>query len=264
MPEHRRGLLSSFLEDIQSKGRLSFSEAELPQLRSEKAVVQALVRQQAMGKVRRILRKPAFFVIVPPEFRQQGVPPIDWWLDDLMKHLGVPYYVGLLTAAQWHGSSHFPVMETQVVVPTNRDPITAERTVIRFFASAHVQETPVETRTNMWASVRVGTPAATLVDLAEHRHFGADRLVMVTNDLLSKLTAADITAALNAGAHIQTAQRLGFLLERAHAPALADTVEQWIGRKRARTIGLDPSAPLTSHVARRWKVSINTNLEAVA
>src|SRR5271157_6543085 len=41
--------------------------------------------------------------------------PPSWYVDDLMRHEGRPYYVGLLRAAELHGASHQAVMEFQVV-----------------------------------------------------------------------------------------------------------------------------------------------------
>ncbi|MET4476678.1 hypothetical protein ABIB66_001194 [Bradyrhizobium sp. F1.13.3] len=38
------------------------------------------------GAIRRLLPKSPAFVIVPPEHRTTGLPPVEWWLDDLMAH----------------------------------------------------------------------------------------------------------------------------------------------------------------------------------
>ena len=265
MAELRRGMVASFVEGVQANGRLTFNEAEVAdQVRAPRAVSEALRRLHDAGKVRRISRKSGFFVIVPPEFQAMGAPPIDWWLDDLMGHLGLSYHVGLMTAAAWHGSSHFALMETQVVVPTNRKSLRVGRTVIRFFASVAVFTAPIELRTNQWGRVKVGTPATTLVDLAEHRGFGPGRLAMVAADLMPKLDASDLVAALDASASIPTAQRIGYVLDSLGATALARRIEKWIGGRPVRTIGLDPGAPLKSAVASRWRVDVNADLETVA
>src|SRR6266516_4543383 len=39
------------------------------------------------------------YVAVPPEYRNRGVVPAEWFVDAMMSHLARPYYVGLLTAA---------------------------------------------------------------------------------------------------------------------------------------------------------------------
>jgi hypothetical protein len=45
-------------------------------------------------------------VVVPPEYREAGCPPASWFIHDLMRFLGQPYYVALLTAAAIHGAAH--------------------------------------------------------------------------------------------------------------------------------------------------------------
>jgi len=258
-------MVESFVEGYQANGRLAFCEAEIvDQIPAPRAISEALRRLQDAGKVRRISRKSDFFVIVPPEFRETGAPPVDWWLDDLMKHLGLAYHVGLMTAAAWHGSSHFALMETQVIVPANRKPLRVGRTVIRFFASAAVRAAPVEFRTNQWGRVKVGTPATTLVDIAEHRGFGPDRLVMVAADLMPKLDSSGMIAALDASGSVPTAQRIGYVVDRLGASSLARGIEKWIGGRPVRTVGLDPGAPLRSAVASRWHVDVNADLGIVA
>ncbi len=258
-------MVESFVEGLQANGHLTFREAEIAdQVHTPRAVSEALRRLQDAGKIRRISRKSDFFVIVPPEFRATGAPPVDWWLDELMTHLGLTYHVGLMTAAAWHGSSHFALMETQVIVPANRKPLRVGRTAIRFFASAAVHTAPVEFRTNQWGRVKVGTPATTLVDIAEHRGFGPDRLAMVATDLMPKLNASGMISALDASGSIPTAQRIGYIVDSLGASALARGIEKWIGGRPVRTVGLDPGAPLRSAVASRWHVDVNADLEIVA
>jgi len=258
---YRRGFVASFIEDVQSSGRLTFREEDIP-ARDDAvtAVPAALRRLQVAGKIRRIAKRSGLFVIVPPEFRAHGVPPVDWWLDDFMAYLGIPYYVGHLTAAKWHGSSHYAVMEMQVVVPAQRKPILLGRTKIRFFVSDRVTKTPTEKRNNLWGKIAVSTPAATLADLSEQRHFGPDRLAMIARDLAAKLTQSDILLTLEAAGSMPTAQRLGFLLENVGARKPASWVGRWIGEKPKRVVPLDSSAPTTHRVDSRWLVDINTDL----
>jgi len=46
------------------------------------------------------------YVLVPLEYLHAGAPPPSWFIDDLMKAMERPYYVGLLSAAGIHGASH--------------------------------------------------------------------------------------------------------------------------------------------------------------
>jgi hypothetical protein len=204
-----------------------------------------------------------FFVIVPPEYRSLGAPPVEWWIDDFMGHLGLPYYLGLLTAALWHGSSHFAVMETQVVASVNRRPVMVGRTRVRFFASAKIAATPVEKRTNVWGGVRVSTPAATLLDLIQYR-LGGGWSGQAAADLFPRITADDLLAALDAAGSVPSAQRLGFVFERVGADELANVAARWIDGKPRRAIDLEPGAGAAWEHSGRWQVRVNSRLDAIA
>ena len=43
-----------------------------------------------------------FYVIVPPGYRSLGCRPAEQFIPDLMNYLGEYYYVGLLSAAEYH------------------------------------------------------------------------------------------------------------------------------------------------------------------
>ena len=114
--------LSALVDDLQSGGRCTFDRSEaLSALR-----VDALNLKKAatrLGSKRRIVApRRGFYVIVPLEYRATGAPPPSWFSDNLMRHLGRPYYVGVLSAAALHGAGHQQPQEFQVMtdVPQRR------------------------------------------------------------------------------------------------------------------------------------------------
>ena len=44
----------------------------------------------------RVTPRRDFFLIVSPEYRTLGAPPVEWWLDAFCKYRQQPYYLGLL------------------------------------------------------------------------------------------------------------------------------------------------------------------------
>ena len=61
-----------------------------------------------------------FHLIVPPEYRALGCLPADQFVPQLMEHLGLVYYAGLLSAASLHGAAHQAPMVFQTIVADNR------------------------------------------------------------------------------------------------------------------------------------------------
>jgi len=66
-----------------------------------------------------------FFVVVPREYRAAGCPPASQFIDDLMRHMGRRYSVGLLTAAALHGAGHLQTMAFQVMVDSAELPMSS-------------------------------------------------------------------------------------------------------------------------------------------
>jgi len=50
-------------------------------------------------RVVRVSPSQQFFLVVGPEHRSRGSPPVEWWLDDYFRWLGHSYYLALLSAA---------------------------------------------------------------------------------------------------------------------------------------------------------------------
>ena len=98
--------VSEVLDDFQRRGLYGFERSRLePSLTTSPASIdRALNRLAAKGRVKRIRRD--FHVILPVEFSAQGMIPYDWYLGDLMRSLGTPYYIGLQSAAALYGAAH--------------------------------------------------------------------------------------------------------------------------------------------------------------
>jgi AbiEi antitoxin C-terminal domain len=260
---HMADHVNAFIERVQAGGRLFFSSEELPQAPGSRAVEAALRRLAAKGEIRRLMTRSPAFVIVPPEHRSMGLPPVEWWLDDFMKHLGVEYYLGLVSAAADAGSSHFASMETQVVVSTWMRPIESARLRIRFFQRTHFPNGLIATKQNLWASLRVAGPSLTAVDLVSYAPCGPGQALLILSDLAASISRRDLGKALEAGGTVPMAQRLGFMLDRAGQGKLAAVVREWLSDRKLAVVPLDAGAG-EGELDAEWKVMINASLEATA
>lgn len=104
-----------WVEQLLSTSRYTFatSRVESESKRSPVAVQTALRRLKEQGRI--VSPRRGFYVVLPPEYRVTRSPPASWLIDDLMRHLGQPYYVGLLSAAAVHGPAHQQPLVFQVV-----------------------------------------------------------------------------------------------------------------------------------------------------
>jgi predicted transcriptional regulator of viral defense system len=263
-----------YIDNLAAAGRYHFltNEAQEALGVSNAAVKVTLSRLAKRG----VIASPArgFYVIVPPEYRALGCLPADQFIPALMKTLNLPYYAGLLTAAQYHGAAHQRPQQFQVLLEKRRLPIVCGKVRVAFLIRKRLREVPVQSLNTPRGTLLVSTPEATALDLVGYQHQtgGLSHVATVLSELAEKIDPAKL-AVTAAAAPVPWAQRLGYLFERVGAAETATPLKQYV-RARARE-----SAPLlaqprrpkaaSSRRAQRgkvtrdegWKLYVNTEIQ---
>ncbi len=257
--------VSEILDNLQRRGLYGFDRGKVQQLLpvSPAAMGKSLERMASKGRVKRI--RKGFHTIVPVEFSSQGMPPFDWFIDDFMCSLDVPYYIGLLSAAALYGAAHQQVQQLQIMVPRQERPIELPGLSIRFFTKHNFSTTPIQSHKGHAGMLTVSNPEATALDLVRYsRHIGGlDSIVTVLTELAESLHPERLVAAATESETSQT-QRLGWLFDQIGQTTLADALLAAIpASKTLQRVKLDPAASRVGHSSRnRWRIVENTNLEA--
>jgi predicted transcriptional regulator of viral defense system len=255
--------LAAFVDDLQASGRYTFTSKEVAGMRdrSEVAIEAALRRLKQRGRI--VSPRRGFFVLVPVEYREAGSPPVSWFVDDLMSSLGLPYYVGLLSAAAIHGAAHQQPMVFQVVTDRPTRPARAGRAIIEFHTSRRVESTPVVVVQTETGSMRVSSPEATAFDLV---HFSGaaghlSNVATVLGELAETLDRESLREIAGSSA-VPHAQRLGYLLDLLGEADLADAVAEGLEGRRQRPTLLMPGQDRGDRPAHpRWRVIPNERVE---
>ncbi len=256
---------TAYITDLAASGRYHFTTAEAArELRVSPVATRAALRRLA-GKGAIASPARGFHVIVPPEYRRLGCLPPEQFIPQLMALRRLPYYVGLLSAAELHGAAHHRPQQFQVMVERPRPAITCGQVRVAFVARRAVAGAPVEERNTPRGTVLVSTPEVTALDLAGYpaRVGGLDVVATVVSELVEKLDAAKLAEAA-ALAPTPWAQRLGYVLElvggEVPAAALADLV-----RRRAREyVPLATGARHGKQRSTRWRLELNASIEVEA
>lgn len=259
--------LEQWVDSLQARGRYAFlrTEAVTESGLSPDAVkkaLQRLARRQRVAKV-----KDYFYVIVPLEYQSAGAPSASWFIRDLMAAMTLPYYVGLLSAAALHGSSHQQPQEFQVLTDRSVRPISVGRAAIRFFASKYVTRAAVQEMKTPTGNVRVSTPETTAMDLVRFAKAAGhlDNVATVISELAPALDARRLLAAVRLVGDVPNAQRLGYILDRLRKRHLSDQIHKWAERQKPRTAPLIPNQPIVgAREDRRWHLIINRAIEIEA
>lgn len=219
--------LQEFILELQSGGRISFTSEEA-------STALGITHSAFQASAARLQRKRqlfnprhGFYVIVPPQYLTWEAPPPSWYIDDLMRHEGRTYYVGLLKAAELHGASHHAVMEFQVVTNKQLSKIRAGRSFIVFYFRKNMAAVleGIESHKTDTGSMKISSAELTALDLLRYLHVvgGIDSIATILKDLGSRLDANKL-ASLAVHFERTTIQRLGYLLDRLEYPALTEAL----------------------------------------
>lgn len=215
--EKPKNYLFSYVNGLLSAGQAVFArEDALKTLQVEQgAFLDAAGRLQKQGKL--ISPRQGFYVVVPPQYQSWGAPPPGWYIDDLMRHEGRPYYVGLLKAAELHGATHQAVMEFQVITDKRLPRIAAGRSTLSFYyrkdmsaLAAGIADHKTDT-----GRMKISSVELTVFDLLRYPQAagGIDNIATVLSDLGEKIDAEKLSALAPAFER-NVVQRVGYLLDR--------------------------------------------------
>ena len=254
--------MSQWVEELQAQGRYTFTRAEVEADtgRSFVAAQSALRRLKERGRIASPRR--GFFVVVPPEYWAAGCPPASWFVDDLMRHLGQPYYVGLLSAASVHGAAHQQPMVFQVVTSKPTREMRAGKVTIQFSMSRRVAQMPVTEEQTETGTMRVATRETTAFDLVRYPAAAGQlsNAATVLAELADRLDGQAL-AALAPMVRLPDVQRLGYLLDAVGENRVADPLALWLVEQQPRAVLLCPDESVAVGVDRRWHVRPNVKLE---
>ncbi len=244
-----------------SSGRYSASLEEIRALTglSYAAVTSGLQRLRKQGRVFSPTR--GLYVVVPPEYRSWGVVPAEWFVDDLMRHLGRRYYVALLSAAAYHGASHQAAQVFQAIADGRVLDRRIGRVHMCFYASAHTAETPTEMVVVHTGSIPVSSRDATVVDLV--REFRASGGISNVATILREIGELDgsALATLSARHGRALARRLGWLVERYGVCDDLGPLRLAARLELGEPDLLLPSGPRRGRTDPTWRVRVNTSVE---
>ena len=258
--------LPDYIESLQSKGEYWFLGEDIcHQLKLSpgalKAALWRLAKKQAICRIR-----GDFYVIVPPEHRLAGCLPAQWFIDPLMKYLGLPYYVALLSAASIEGAAHQQIMFLQVMTTKQLREVVAGNQRIHFYYKQEIDDSLFIKRKTPLSYFNLSIPELTAFDLVRYAN-SFEQLQQATTviyELAEKLDAKKLAKlVVDQKVNVTAAQRLGYLLEIIIAADLdLAALELAVNTQKPRYIALSPGkASENEEKNHRWHIYLNETLE---
>ena len=253
---------------LPAQGRFTFSTAEARDATggSEAALAAALGRAEAD----RLIASPVrgFHVVLPLEDRGVGTPSWQLFLDPLMTHLALPYYVGLLTGASIHGASGQAAQVVQVVTARPRRPVRHGRLAIEFVVRSDGRgRHPSSCARHRRAGCVSATPEVVALDLVRYPAKAAGWGNVAYGAPGPRAVAAP---ERHAGGDGRRARHVGDPAPRPPARAGGGrrrpaALEAELAERRVGWVPLVPGEPSTGDAAERdgrWRVLVNVEPEA--
>ena len=258
-----------WIDKLLSLGKNAFSleilEIELPNYTSI-AIKRVLARLSSKGKILSIMK--GYYLIITPQYASKGILPPPLYIDGLMNYLSRPYYVGLLSAAAYHGASHQQPQEFFVftLTPALR-PISKRGQKINYTSIIEINPNfLVDIKTEM-GYLKVSNPLLTATDLIqfEKKIGGLNRATTVLEELTETITNEQLTDDILNYVPVTTWQRLGFIWEEIlNEKELADVLFEKLilNNKKKYRIPLKASKNTRNFSSvNRWNVIVNTSIE---
>tara|TARA_A100000171_G_scaffold42053_1_gene43166 strand:- start:1474 stop:1773 length:300 start_codon:yes stop_codon:yes gene_type:complete len=88
---------------------------------TEAAFANSIKKISSKGHLKGLLK--GYYLAIPLEFRHIGFVPPEVFIDDLMRALDLQYYVALLSASAFYGSTHHASQIFQVMVKKAMKPL---------------------------------------------------------------------------------------------------------------------------------------------
>lgn len=252
-----------YINGLAARGHYDFAPREVQSaLGVSAAAIKLALNRLAKQK---LVASPSrgFWVIVPPEYHSLGCLPAEQFVPALMKRLDLPYYAGLLSAAQYHGAAHQRPQAFQVFLEKNRRPIRCGMVRVVFMARKRLAEVPVETFNTPRGGLVVSSPEATALDLVGYAGHagGLNQVATVLSELAERLDPKQL-ASVARTAPSPWAQRLGYLLEHLGFGEKAGVLKDYVrDHAKAWTPLLPKAARKRSERNKGWRLYVNANVE---
>lgn len=253
----------SYIVGLAAAGRYHFTTDEATAALGVSAVAAraALRRLAEHGEL--AMPSRSFWVIVPPEYRRLGCLPGEQFVPQLMERLGLAYYVGLLSAAQYHGAAHHRPQELQIVVEKNRRPIECGVVKVAFTARKDAAKVPTVLSNTPRGVLRVSTVEATALDLIGYPSHagGLDNVATVLRELAERIDPVALALVAKVSP-LTWAQRLGYLLDTLGFGERTEPLAAHVNEHNAVVVPLSPSGPAVRYErSQRWRIIVNEKVE---
>lgn len=254
-----------YIDSLTAKGKISFTVKQYCDALkvSYKAAINSFEHLRQSKEI--ASPNKGYYLILTPEFRQQGCLPAELFIDDLMQHWNMNYYVSLLSAALYHGAAHQQPQMFQVMLNNKKEDIHCGNILIEFIQNNQMINTPTQQLKTRTGYFKISTPEATAMDMMKYmrQSGGIGRIATVLDELSESMSAIALSQLAMQSKEQAWKHRLGYILDKLGHIKLAKTLYGTLDKKPVNIIPLVPYTSITGAARdKKWHIAINANIES--
>lgn len=257
---------ADFLRLIRTNGRYAFTVEDLMREipKPIKNIRKDLDRLREKGDIINIRR--GFYTIIPDEYKNMGMIPVEFYIDELMKHLNKSYYVGLYSAAMFHGAAHQQPQEFYIISkkPKPRK-INNDSFLINFTEKRNFPLFGIEDKKTDTGYFKISNIELTFLDLIyfEQSVGGYNRIMSILEELSENINLTKMKEVVKNDFPLSVFQRAGYIAEDVLVNTkLAVIFENKLAKLNPQTVLLKSSVEKNGEKNAKWNLIINTEIES--
>lgn len=258
-----RNIGFKLIEDLEAEGRRTFTvEEAMKRLNSERKNTLAILG--GLRRAKRVLSLTSgLYALWHPSERRWGIHPLPV-LDALMKYRNCPYYVGLLSAADYYGAAHHKPQVLQVIIQNQMRFRKAKELAISFHVFNQFHSEGLISVKAQGEMILFSSPERTALDLFyfDSACGGFKNVCLVIRELMSKIKIESLKKIIDAYPYSSSIQKMGYMLEHFNSnKQLLNVLRKWAGNHKLSNIALSSRLPKKGKVHPLWHVIENATVE---
>lgn len=258
-----RNIGFKLIETLESEGRRTFTiENAMKRLGVGRKNTLAILGSLKRAK-RVVSLTNGLYALWHPSERRWGIHPLPL-LNDLMQYRNCPYYVGLLSAADYYGAAHHKPQLLQVMIPKQMKFGKAQQLGISFHVFNQFPAEGLAPVKTQGGKTIFSLAERTALDLFyfESACGGFKNICLVIRDLIPKIKSEDLEKIIYQYPYSSSIQKLGYMLEHFHADKqLLNILGNWATHNKLSNIALSARLPKRGKVHSLWHIIENASIE---
>jgi len=264
--------MHSFLKKLEKQNRFYFTTSEaIKKTKVSKGNILSTVKYfKKKGRIFSPFK--GFYIVIPLTEQLRG----NFLPEDVvamsMGYLQAPYYIGLLTAARYHGATHQATFVFHVVTSKRiKKEIIVGDVRIRFAYKKNIGTVETIKKLIRTGTMPVSSPEETAKDVMTYPRQcgGLNHQATVLSELTEAIDTKKLIALAKRSGSFFWIQRMGYILEHIDTfyekdrDRIVGSLEKCIAQKKLRYVPLSPDMPTKNKPRnKKWHIIENTTIES--